>query len=153
MVPVVMIWDSFFTLGLLSLLALASALPNDIVARETSANVSISANASTSAPPTRSHPTSLPHSAYNGTATVTGATTATSVGTGIPSGSVAHSATTYPSDGKLHNAEPAPYDPAGGVGTNGSIPVYNAKSDFDYESLVCSAVHILQIPVVKTEEF
>ncbi|KAJ5802897.1 uncharacterized protein N7503_005347 [Penicillium pulvis] len=130
-----MIWDSFFTLGLLSLLALASALPNDIVARETSANVSISANASTSAPPTRSHPTSLPHSAYNGTATVTGAIAATSVGTGIPSGSVAHSATTYPSDGKLHNAEPAPYDPAGGVGMNGSIPVYNAKSDFDYESL------------------
>lgn len=134
MVPVAMIWNSFFSLGLLSLLASASALPNEIVARQTASNASISA------PTTRAHPTSLPHSAYNGTATVTGAITATSVGTGIPHGSVAHSATTYPSDGKLHNAEPAQYDPAGGSGTNGSVPVYNAKSDFDYESLVCSAI-------------
>ncbi|KAJ5656313.1 Protein rds1 [Penicillium longicatenatum] len=123
-----MIRDSL-ALGLLGLLTLASALPNEIVARETSSSASISA------PPTRSHPTSLPHSAYNGTATITGAITASSIGTGIPPGSVAHSATTYPSDGKLHNAEPAPFDPAGGIGTNGSIPVYNAKSDFDYESL------------------
>lgn len=143
MVPVAMILNWFFTLGLLSLLAFASALPNEIVAGQTSLNASISA------PTTRSHPTSLPHSAFNGTATVTGAITATSVGTGIPSGSVAPSATTYPSDGKLHNAEPAPYDPAGGSGTNGSIPVYNAKSDFDYESLVCYAVHILPIPLQK----
>ncbi|KAJ6102668.1 hypothetical protein N7486_005095 [Penicillium sp. IBT 16267x] len=126
-----MSWHSFFALGLLSLSALASALPNEIVARETSSN----ASTSISAPSTRSHPTSLPHSSYNGTATVTGAITASSIGTGIPSGSVVPSATTYPSDGKLHDAEPAPHDPAGGVGTKGSIPVYNAKSDFDYESL------------------
>lgn len=134
MVPVAMIWDSLFKTGLLSLLASATALPNEIVARQTPSNASITA------PTTRAHPTSLPHSAYNGTATVTGAITATAIGTGIPHGSVAHSATTYPSDGKLHNAEPAPYDPAGGSGTNGSIPAYDAKSDFDYESLVCSAV-------------
>lgn len=139
-------WHSFFALGLLSLSALASAFPNEIVARETSSN----ASTSISAPPTRSHPTSLPHSSYNGTATVTGAITASSIGTGIPSGSVVHSATTYPSDGKLHNVEPAPYDPAGGVGTNGSIPVYNAKSDFDYESLVCSSFHILPISLQKS---
>jgi hypothetical protein len=64
--------------------------------------------------------------------------TATSIGTGIvEASSIAPAETTYPADGKLHNAEPAPYTPAGGVGTNGSIPVYNAKSDFDYESLVC----------------
>jgi len=30
---------------------------------------------------------------------------------------------------------PAPYTPAGGLGTNGTLPVYNVKSDFDYESL------------------
>ena len=35
----------------------------------------------------------------------------------------------------LHDPEPAPYTPAGGLGTNGTEPVYNAKSDFDYESL------------------
>ncbi|PYH90423.1 hypothetical protein BO71DRAFT_75615 [Aspergillus ellipticus CBS 707.79] len=44
-------------------------------------------------------------------------------------------ATTYPSDGRLHSPEAGPYTPAGGVGTNGTTPVYNAKSDFDYESL------------------
>lgn len=89
-----------------------------------------------SGPPTRSHSSSQPHTPFSGTPSTTGALTASSVGTGISSGHVLPAATTYPSDGKLHNAEPAPYVPAGGVGTNGSIPVYNAKSDFDYESLV-----------------
>jgi Ferritin-like domain len=42
---------------------------------------------------------------------------------------------TYPSDGQLHDPQPAPYVPAGGGGTNGTEPVYNAKSDFDYQSL------------------
>ncbi|KAJ5279492.1 Protein rds1 [Penicillium angulare] len=124
-----MIWNSIFGLSALGLLPLASALPNDIAARATPSSSSVSA------PPTRSHPTSLPHSSYTGTALTSGALTASSVGTGISSGSVSPAETTYPSDGKLHNAEPAPYVPAGGVGTNGSIPVYNAQSDFDYESL------------------
>ena len=43
--------------------------------------------------------------------------------------------TTYPSDGQLHGPEPAPYTPAGGLGTNGTEPVYKPQSDFDYESL------------------
>ncbi|KAJ5746008.1 Protein rds1 [Penicillium odoratum] len=123
----------FLGLVVLNLLPLTHALSNDIVARAISSSSSTS---TVSVPPsTRSHPTSLPHSSYNGTATVTGALTASSIGTGIPSGNVSYTATTYPSDGNLQNAEPAPYVPAGGVGTNGSIPVYNAKSDFDYESL------------------
>lgn len=90
-----------------------------------------------SAPPTASHPASLPHTPFTGTPTTTGALTASSIGTGIvESASVAPAETTYVSDGELQNAEPAPYVPAGGVGTEGQIPVYNAKSDFDYESLV-----------------
>ncbi|KAI1453242.1 ferritin-like domain-containing protein [Annulohypoxylon moriforme] len=41
----------------------------------------------------------------------------------------------YPADGKLHEEEPAPYTPGGGLGTNGSEPVYRVISDFDYESV------------------
>ncbi|GAB7339354.1 hypothetical protein MBLNU457_5998t1 [Dothideomycetes sp. NU457] len=37
--------------------------------------------------------------------------------------------------GKLQNVEPIPYEPAGGLGTNGSLPRYMVNSDFDYESI------------------
>lgn len=124
-------WNQFLALSLLGSLPFTSASPFDIFARETSSS-------SVSAAPTQSHPTSLPHTPFSGTPLTTGALTASSIGSGITeAASVAPAETTYPSDGKLHNAEPAPYVPAGGVGTNGSIPVYNAQSDFDYESLVC----------------
>lgn len=65
-----------------------------------------------------------------------GALNATSVGKGVSSKPAPPAATTYPSDGKLHMAQPGPYIPGGGLGTNGTTPVYNAKSDYDYESLV-----------------
>jgi hypothetical protein len=118
-------WKPVLWLSALGSLPFASASP---VERAVSAE----------APPTASHPTSLPHTPYSGKPTTTGALTASSIGTGIvKSASVAPAETNYPSNGKLNDAQPAPYTPAGGVGTNGSIPVYNVKSDFDYESLVC----------------
>ncbi|KAJ5881199.1 Protein rds1 [Penicillium subrubescens] len=124
-------WNFLPLLSLLGSVPFVSAIPNGIViARATTAS-----SASVSAPPVRSYQSSEPHTPFSGTPSTTGALTASSIGTGISSGGVAPDATTYPSDGKLHNAEPAPYVPAGGVGTNGSTPVYNAKSDFDYESL------------------
>ncbi|KAJ6081293.1 hypothetical protein N7499_006167 [Penicillium canescens] len=92
-------------------------------------------SSSMSAPPLRSYHTSQAHTPFTGTPSTTGALTAFSIGTGISSGGVIPGATSYPGGGQLHHAEPAPYDPAGGVGTNGSTPVYNTKSDFDYESL------------------
>ncbi|GAB1206520.1 hypothetical protein APSETT445_005210 [Aspergillus pseudonomiae] len=70
-----------------------------------------------------------------GTPTTTGALHASSIDTGVPSLGISPTATTYPSDGQLHDPQPGPYIPAGGVGTGGETPVYNAKSDFDYESL------------------
>ncbi|EAW17551.1 ferritin-like domain-containing protein [Aspergillus fischeri NRRL 181] len=88
-----------------------------------------------SVPPIVSHTTSLPHSSYTATPTTSGAERASSVGSGIPTLGPAPGATSYPSDGKLHDPQPAPYTPAGGVGTNGTTPISNAKSDFDYESL------------------
>jgi len=92
------------------------------------------------APPVRSHPTSISHGPYYGSPTTTGALSNSIIGTGIPSLPPNPAATSYPSDGKLHSPQPAPYVPAGGVGTNGTPPVYNAKSDFDYESLVRSSL-------------
>jgi hypothetical protein len=41
----------------------------------------------------------------------------------------------YKSDGKLHKPLVKPYTPAGGINTNGTIPIYHPLSDFDYESL------------------
>lgn len=125
-------WNILPLLSVLGSVPFASAIPNGIViARETTASLE-----SVSAPPVRSYQTSEPHTPFSGTPSTTGALTASSIGSGISSEGVAPGATTYPSDGKLHDAEPAPYVPAGGVGTNGSTPVYNAKSDFDYQSLV-----------------
>lgn len=41
----------------------------------------------------------------------------------------------YKSTGKLQKPLVKPYTPAGGLGTNGSIPIYHPLSDFDYSSL------------------
>ncbi|KAF7593350.1 hypothetical protein BBP40_011640 [Aspergillus hancockii] len=89
----------------------------------------------TSLAPVVSHPTSLSHTSFNGIPSVIRALSASSIGTGVPSLGILATATTYPSDGKLHEPQPGPYVPVGGAGTGGETPVYNAKSDFDYESL------------------
>ncbi|OQE10208.1 hypothetical protein PENVUL_c004G06652 [Penicillium vulpinum] len=135
-----MIWNSVILLSLLSSLPFAASSPkkhHDAVTTsiDPPPAAQIADNESASAPPLRSYNSSKPHTPFAGTPTTTGALTASSIGTGIPPGGVAAGATAYPGDGSLHHAEPAPYVPAGGVGTNGSIPVYNTKSDFDYESL------------------
>lgn len=91
--------------------------------------------ASSSVPATRSGLPSVSHGSYSGTPSTTGALRASSVGTGISVGGVPPAQTTYPSDGQLHDAEPAPYTPGGGVGLN-TTPIYNVQSDFDYQSLV-----------------
>lgn len=79
------------------------------------------------------------HGVYHGPApTTTGALTAyTILGTSIPTRPAPASATTYAADGQLHDPQPIPYAPGGGLGTNGTMPVYRPQSDFDYESLVC----------------
>ena len=75
------------------------------------------------------------HGPFEGTPTTTGALTTTFLAASIPALPPNPTATTYPSDGQLHDPEPAPYAPAGGLGTNGTEPVYKPQSDFDYESL------------------
>ena len=75
------------------------------------------------------------HGPFSGVPTTTGALSLSVLAASIPAKPPSPTATTYPSDGKLHDPEPAPYTPAGGSGTDGTEPVYNVKSDFDYESL------------------
>lgn len=125
---------------LLTSLSFAAAVPQRRAASTSASSASITASktsqfaASSSAPATRSGLKSVSHGAFSGSASVTGALRASSVGTGIVVGGVPPAETTYPSDGKLHDPEPAPYVPAGGIGTN-TTPIYNVQSDFDYESL------------------
>ncbi|KAJ8199643.1 hypothetical protein LV157_000510 [Aspergillus fumigatus] len=117
-------WRHFLLINVLGGLPYTFAAPN--VRR---------ADGPSSEPPILSHTTSLPHSSYTATPTTSGAERASSVGSGISTLGPAPGATSYPSDGKLHDLQPAPFTPAGGVGTNGTTPISNAKSDFDYESL------------------
>jgi hypothetical protein len=122
----------------LALTAFAAPAPQ---ASYYSAPASVSA-APVPPPPVVSHTDVTSHGSYTGPpATTTGALTTSVLALSIPMLPPNPTATTYPSDGKLHDPEPAPYTPAGGLGTNGTEPVYNAKSDFDYESLVNSWVH------------
>ena len=76
------------------------------------------------------------HGPYTGTPTTTGAvngpaTLAASIAAGPPN----PTATYYNSQGVPVNPFPAPYTPAGGLGTNGSLPRYMVESDFDFESI------------------
>ena len=68
-------------------------------------------------------------------ATTTGAISTSILASSIPALPPAPGANAYPADGKLHAAQPAPYTPAGGLGTNGSAPVYRPLSDFDFQSV------------------
>ncbi|EFE35308.1 uncharacterized protein ARB_06265 [Trichophyton benhamiae CBS 112371] len=82
------------------------------------------------------------HGPFTGFASVTGALTASKVlGTALSGKPAPTNATSYPSDGELHGAQPAPYFPAGGLGTNGTAPVYNVRSDYDYQSIAL-ALHL-----------
>lgn len=91
-------------------------------------------------PPVRTESVGNPtKTQYSGVASMTGALTgATILGTAISPKPAMPAATTYPSDGGLHEPQPAPFIPGGGIGTNGTEPVYNVKSDYDYQSIVCS---------------
>lgn len=79
---------------------------------------------------------SVSHGPYSGKPTIIGAPSLSVLAPSIPALPPNPAATTYIADGNLHDPQPAPYQPAGGLGTNGEEPVYNVKSDFDFQSLV-----------------
>jgi hypothetical protein len=76
------------------------------------------------------------HGPYSGTPTITGAVSNSPLGTAIPMLPPNPTALVYNPDGTLNSLEPIPYQPAGGLGTNGTEPVYRVQSDFDYESVL-----------------
>jgi hypothetical protein len=78
---------------------------------------------------------STTHGPYSGVPTTIGAVTTATLGLTIPTLPLNPTATYYNTNGKLTQPEPAPYTPAGGLGTNGSLPRYMVGSDFDYESI------------------
>lgn len=75
------------------------------------------------------------HGPYSGEPTTTGAVSTDAISQTIPTMPPNPTATYYNTDGKLQNEQPIPYSPAGGLGTNGSLPRYMVESDFDYESI------------------
>ena len=76
------------------------------------------------------------HGPYNGPEpTTTGALSTSILAPSVPALPPPTDSFKYPADGKLHGDQPAPYTPSGGIGTNGSAPVYRVQSDFDYQSL------------------
>ncbi|KAL4738394.1 ferritin-like domain-containing protein [Aspergillus similis] len=128
--------------GILAGAASAAALPTEIVkipAVETQ-------------PPRGSEPGAAPtlvnsatsgtttHGPYTGTPTTTGALHAESTLAQSIAPQPNPTATYYNPDGRLTQPQPMPYMPAGGVGTNGTLPVYMVQSDFDYQS-VALGVH------------
>lgn len=76
------------------------------------------------------------HGPYTGTPTTTGAVDGpTTLAASIPMLPPNPTATYYNTGGKPVNPFPAPFTPAGGLGTNGTQPRYMVESDFDYESI------------------
>lgn len=73
---------------------------------------------------------------YSGSPTTVGAVQApTTLATAIEPLPPNPTATYYNADGTLTDPAPAPYTPAGGLGTNGTEPRYLVNSDFDFESV------------------
>ncbi|KAL9599160.1 MAG: hypothetical protein Q9219_004027 [cf. Caloplaca sp. 3 TL-2023] len=76
------------------------------------------------------------HGPYTGTPTTIGAVDGpTTLAASIPTLPPNPTATYYNTKGAPLNPMPAPYTPAGGLGTNGSLPRYMVESDFDFESI------------------
>ncbi|KAI1154183.1 hypothetical protein F4825DRAFT_204350 [Nemania diffusa] len=76
------------------------------------------------------------HGPYTGPPpTTTGALSTTALASSIAAQPPEPYKLQYQADGQLHAPQPAPYTPAGGLGTNGTEPVYRVQSDFDYESI------------------
>lgn len=76
------------------------------------------------------------HGPYEGIPTTTGAVSNSPVATDISILPPSSTALAYTADGLLHEEQPIPYQPAGGLGTSGNEPVYRVQSDFDYESIL-----------------
>lgn len=76
------------------------------------------------------------HGNFTGTATVTGAIAKGDLNGTISALPPNPEATAFKPDGTPNSNQTIPFQPAGGLGTNGTEPVYRVQSDFDYQSLL-----------------
>lgn len=81
------------------------------------------------------------HGPYTGPPPTTTGALHVGISTTVVSGIINPEATVYPADGKLHGKEPMAYTPSGGIGFNGSTPIYKVESDFDFQSLALALYH------------
>ena len=116
------------SVALLALAGTSAAVP---VVSEAQTTVSSSGVAA----PIRPYTDVTSHGPYTGTPTTTGAVSTTVLASAVAPKPPPPGSYDYPANGKLNAPQPAPYTPDGGVGTNGSAPVYRVQSDFDYQSL------------------
>ncbi|KAL7960275.1 ferritin-like domain-containing protein [Trichoderma compactum] len=117
------------------LFALSNLLPVQAVPREYTPTTTFSA-AETATPSVVPQSNVTSHGPYTGPpATTTGALSTSILASAIQPGPPAPGSFNYTADGKLHGPEPTPFTPNGGIGTNGSAPVYRVQSDYDYQSL------------------
>jgi hypothetical protein len=124
--------------GLLAALNTVSAVP---VASEAQTTV-FSEPTNLPSPYAISHHNVTSHGPYDGPpATTTGALSTKVLAPTIAAQPPPPQIVEYPADGKLHGDQPMPYTPSGGIGTNGSEPVYKVASDFDYQSLALALYH------------
>jgi hypothetical protein len=123
-------------MGLLRLAALSALLSSAHAApRVSQAQITVYAE-ETAIPPAVPHKNVTSHGPYDGPSpTTTGAVSTSVLAPFIAPLPPPDDAYDYPADGALHGDQPAPYTPSGGIGTNGSAPVYRVQSDFDYQSL------------------
>lgn len=87
------------------------------------------------------------HGPYSGTPTTTGALSNSPAGTAVPMLPPNPTALVYNPNGLLNDQQPIPYQPAGGLGTNGTEPVYRVQSDFDYQSIL---IGLYQVRIYST---
>ncbi|KAI0975645.1 hypothetical protein F4678DRAFT_276448 [Xylaria arbuscula] len=120
---------TYSSLSVLTLALRCNAVP--VVSEQTTTFTSCALLTPSAAPVTNQ----TSHGPYTGPAPTTGALSTDVLAPSIPAYPPEQYKLEYPADGKLHAPEPAPYTPAGGLGTNGTAPVYRVQSDFDYESL------------------
>lgn len=91
------------------------------------------------------------HGPYTGTPTTIGAESGpTTLAASIAPLPLNPTATYYNTGGKPINPFPAPYTPAGGLGTNGTLPRYMVNSDFDYESIALGLYQVRSPPAFRS---
>ncbi|KAK4143921.1 ferritin-like domain-containing protein [Dichotomopilus funicola] len=133
-------FTNFYAAGLLALTLVGNACAVPVVSEAATSVFSEPTNLPS--PYAISHHNVTSHGPYNGPpATTTGALSTSVLAPSIAPAPAPPQILQYQPDGKLHADQPMPFTPSGGIGTNGSLPLYKVASDFDYQSLALALYH------------